>query len=332
MGNEVKVMIRGIYSTALTKLLLEEGLLVVRPSLEILRRFGPRFKFSPADVVITDREDLQGVYVKGNSDQTDRVVSILKKALPDVVVRERLPLSQGVESGGRIELYSSYAFYDVEFPLGSKRFLDGLRSRVVTTLKDHHHLKTIDPDKVNEAEAELARCPEKLEELSSVLKNQLIQGLHKLGRLIFIDHVKLNGTVIHLSGGKVVSVGKNALSIKRMMRGGSRYDGLGEPKEEGDYAITECVEGSWILKHSYFSRDGELKGEFYNINTPIELYPGKIRYIDLEIDVVRKPGEKLRIIDSDKLEEALNEGYVSEKLANEALKRAKGLVEKTPPL
>lgn len=332
MDNEVRVMIRGIYSTALTKLLLEEGFLVVRPSLEILRRFGPRFKFSPADVVITDKEDLQGVYVKGDGDRADRVISALKKALPDVVVREKLPLSGGLEGEGRIKLYSGYAFYDVEFPLGSKRFLDGLRSQVVATIKDHHHLKTIAPDRVNEAEAELARCPEKLEELSSTLKSRLIQDLHKLGASIFIDHVKLNGTVIRLLGGKIINVCKNALSIKRIMKAGSKYDGLEEPKEEGDYAITECMEGSWILKHSYFSRDGELKGEFYNINTPIEFYPDKIRYIDLEIDVVRKPGEKPRIIDFDKLEEALNEGYVSEKLASEAIARARGLAEKLPPL
>lgn len=332
MGGEVKVMVRGIYSTALTKLLLEEGLLVVRPSLEILRRFGPRFKFSPADVVITDREDLQGVYVKGDADRADRVISILKGTLPDVVVREKLPLSRGLEGEGRIELYPGYAFYDVEFPLGSKRFLDELRSQVVATIKDHHRLKTIAPEKVNEVEAELARCPEKLEELSSMLKSQLIQGLHKPGAPIFIDHVKLNGMVIRLSGGKIISVGKGALSIERRMRGGSKYDGLEEPKEEGDYAITECTEGSWILKHSYFSRDGELKGEFYNINTPIELYPDKVRYVDLEVDVVRKPGEKPRVIDSDKLEEALNEGYVSEKLANEAIARARELAGKLPPL
>ncbi len=118
----------------------------------------------------------------------------------------------------------------------------------------------------------------------------------------------------------------NMLTLKRLIKRGGVYDGINERKEEGDYVITEAKEESWILKHSYFSKSGELKGELYNINTPIEFYPDKIRYIDLEVDVANKSFAK--IIDVEKLEKALEEGFISKKLAEKALKIAEELIYK----
>ena len=40
-----------------------------------------------------------------------------------------------------------------------------------------------------------------------------------------------------------------------------RYDGLDLPIERGDYGLTEVKEGSWIVKHSYYSMEKELKGD-----------------------------------------------------------------------
>ena len=97
--------------------------------------------------------------------------------------------------------------------------------------------------------------------------------------------------------------------VKRSFSQG-RYDGLNLPIEEGDYGITEVREGSWCVKHSYYSKGGRLRGDYCNINTPLELYPDGARY--LEVDVVRKVGEKPVIVDRKDLAVLARDGSIGE--------------------
>jgi predicted RNA-binding protein associated with RNAse of E/G family len=97
------------------------------------------------------------------------------------------------------------------------------------------------------------------------------------------------------------------------------------PKASTDYAVTLAEEWSSILKHSCYSHDGMSKGGLYNISTPIEFYPETIRYVDLEIDVVRRVGELRKVIDSDRLDGAVESGYVSSRLAQTAKDIARNL-------
>ena len=90
--------------------------------------------------------------------------------------------------------------------------------------------------------------------------------------------------------------------------------------------MTLAVEGSSVIRHSYYSSDGALKGEFCNINTPVEFYPDRIRYVDLEIDVIRRPNEPPEIVDSDKLNESVDSGFVSSSLAQAARDTAQDLI------
>jgi predicted RNA-binding protein associated with RNAse of E/G family len=90
----------------------------------------------------------------------------------------------------------------------------------------------------------------------------------------------------------------------------------------------ELDEGSWICRRCYFSASGELKGEIYNINTPVEFYPDRVRYVDLEVDVVKLPGSPARLIDQDKLEQQVKQGLVTRELAQQALSRAEELLRK----
>ncbi|MEM3151510.1 MAG: DUF402 domain-containing protein [Candidatus Bathyarchaeia archaeon] len=319
-----KVMIRGIYATALTQLFLINNFPITNPSKEILERFRTKFEFSPAEVTIGDKEDLQGVYVKGEAEKTDIVIKLLRNVMPDTIVRERIPLGNSWQIGGKIRLYGGFAFYEVEFPSNSKKLLDELRSEVISTVINHHQLKIIASEKVKEEELILSLYPEKRIELSLKLKHELIYNNYKIGKTIFIEHVKLNGEVLNLSEGKILSFKDKTLTLKRLIKGEGIYNGINERKEAGDYVITEAEEDSWILKHAYFSKNGELKGEFYNINTPIEFYPDKIRYIDLEVDVVNKGF--IKVIDLEKLERALEEGFISEKLAEKTLKLVEELI------
>jgi predicted RNA-binding protein associated with RNAse of E/G family len=71
------------------------------------------------------------------------------------------------------------------------------------------------------------------------------------------------------------------------------------------------------LKHTYYDKLGRLKGEFYNINTPIEFFIGFIRYIDLHVDIIKIPQEKVvKVIDEDKFISAKEAGIIPPKLAN----------------
>ena len=68
------------------------------------------------------------------------------------------------------------------------------------------------------------------------------------------------------------------IALRREIKPGGTYDGLDVEKEAGDYAITLFQEGAWSSRTSYYGSGGRLKGEYWNINTPIEIYPEKIHY------------------------------------------------------
>jgi len=128
--------------------------------------------------------------------------------------------------------------------------------------------------------------------------------------------VKLDGKVFHLGPALVEAFDPDEASIRfrRVFRRPGVYDGLKTPKDPDDYAITEARLDEWHFKTQYFSRDGEIKGTYINLNTPIELYPYAIRYIDLEADVCVWPDGRVETLDVEKLEEALTKGLVTEKL------------------
>ena len=53
---------------------------------------------------------------------------------------------------------------------------------------------------------------------------------------------------------------------------------------------------------------------YINLNTPIELYPYGIRYVDLEVDVCVWPNGRVKKLDEKKLKEAATEGIITPKL------------------
>ena len=313
-------MVRGIFSTALTFLLSQNNFTIVRPSSATSTRFNLPPKYEATGVTITDREDRQGIYLAGEADQADSVVQLLRNVLPDVIVRDMTFDLSILHDRGRIQVHPGQAVYDLEFPSGSKVALDSLRSKVSPTVDGHHQLKSVASDRVEEAESLLADSPESRPEISRHLREDLVYRQYQPGRSVQIEHIKPMGELVNLAEGKILGFAKSTLVMKRVFSGGRfLYDGLGVYKEEGDYAITEAEENSWVLEHRYYSDDGRLKGELHNVNTPIELYPGRIRYVDLEVDVVKPAEGSPRIIDVDRLDEAVEKGYVSESLAAKAI-------------
>jgi len=227
----------------------------------------------------------------------------------------------------------------LEFPGLSKVKLDELRSEVVATVTNHHQLKAMGYDLsllVDFGERILAKLPEHSAIINEAADYIFFETFPSLGSEVCIDHVKFNGRTIFLSPGYVIKSDPNErkLLLKRMFKAGGKFDGLNIPKEEGDYGIMEIKEGEFFVKTTYFSYEGVYKGEYLNINTPVEIYPGlypephRIRYVDLEVDLIRTD-DFVRVIDLEKLEYAKEESIISEQLFNltmEKMRQLKGML------
>jgi len=316
----VTLKIRGIYATALTKFFTDRGVRVMLPSRVVAERFMGNQNISldgPVGVEISDMKNRQGILVRGSPDDTKLVVSQIREAFMDAIFRKRL--------NGQLESM------EIEFPYWAKCALDEVRNSVLPTVLNHHRLKTVSPEDVNLMEENiLSDHPEKREMIGRDLERRLIWDAYRKGKGMEIDHVKLDGRVLSLSEGEILDLNsrQKTLLLKRSkFKGRSTYDGLNLPKSEGDYAMTEVREGSWHYKHRYYRKDGEPIGAYYNINTPVEFYPDRIRYVDLEIDVVCWPDGSVKIIDEGELNKGLEMGYICEALKERAKAEAHHVVD-----
>ena len=299
-GGGFRAQVRGIYSTSLTRLLLDHDFEIVQPSKEIAERFGLEASESEPDLIIRDRHDRQGVEALGSANSVEALRSILREKLTDVILRR--------VDGGCL---------DVEFPWTSKMKLDEYRRAVVPTVQMHHHCKACGGEV--SAAADMAerllmrgRPPEEVEEL---LRRTLAPLFPFEGSEIGIEHVKLSGSVLSLGKAVVEAYDeKSLIRYTREMRGGGVYNGLGTEKEAGDRAVTEAKLGEYYTATKYYSQDGRFKGAYINLNTPVELYPSKIRYVDLEVDVCVWPGGVVEVMDAEMLERAAEELIITEKI------------------
>jgi protein associated with RNAse G/E len=313
----ISVKIRGIYATALTRFFLDQGMKVGSPSDTILRRFGKAkglVLVEAHDVDIVDLDDMEGIRVQGERAPVDAVTKALREHFFDTICRNK--------TEGSAEL---------EFPFAAKTALDELRNRVLPTVPRHHHFRIIASDYVNLLEEKtLSGHPEKRESVGRSMEKSLIWDRFQEGKEIRIEHVKLDGQVIFLSEGVVLEkdFGRKTLVLKRSrFKGRTKYDGLGIEKREGDYAVSEVQEGLWYYTHTYFRDDGRLIGRYININTPVEFYPDRIRYVDLEIDVVQMSDGQVFVTDEEDLQGQWKAGYLGKELMETAKKAAFQRVE-----
>jgi hypothetical protein len=319
--SETKVRVRGIYATALT-LLLAQRFTVVEPSEVIQTRLGFPFAPGPADVHIWDRPDRHGVVIEGIRSAVEAVFQYLRESIPCalfVATQARAKVNSPLAAAA-----SLLARVEAEFPRPAKELLDAIRAKVVPTLPNHHLLKTIDPLRVDEVETKAN--PEALPELSRRLWAELVGPFYAPGKTVILWHLKAGEAPISQAG-EVREYHEEKLVLRRTFRPGGLYDGLGLPKEEGDYGLFEIPTNEWWGIRRYFRADGSLLGELYNIHTPPELLPDGVRYWDLELDVVAVGGD-IRVVDVAVLEKKVSAGVIPEALAKKAWETAEILVEK----
>ena len=316
----MKVSIRGIYSTALIGLLQEKGFTIVNPTKSQVERFGITMKNEPDIMIVDSPSDRNCIEIRGSAEVVQELVKTLQSFFEDLVV---LHLSV-CEPLGRAK---------VGFPNQAKLKLDELRSRVSYTVPYHHYCRAGGEglsSMVSFAEDLVERGLVPAEEMSRMFREQVEGITPRLGTMIKIIHIKPNGKRLSLGLGKVIWRGDGKARIQRRIMGFGVYDGLGVEKSPGDYAITEVTRFQPWMKTSYYSISGELKGRYYNISTPISLYPDHVHYFDLEIDVVVKPNSEAEIVDIELLEKALEEGRIREEVKIKALKIAEEIASKQP--
>jgi len=304
-----KAKIRGIYSTSLTKLLLDNGFAMVQPSVTVRERFGLTENYEFSDLEICDRQDKQGVQASGTAEAVNAFTSILQSCLDDVITR-RWKASATLLEGN--------PYVDVEFPALSKKKLDEIRGSVAPTMNGHHYYKACGmsiSSALDMAEKLLQKGGPR-EEVEKLLEQTIRANYPIMGSLIEIEHVKLHGNVFNLGRAVIEAFDrpKSLIRFRRVFKTKGIYDGLKVEKDPGDYAITEAKVGEWHFKTQYFAKDGRYKGMYVNLNTPIELYPYGIRYVDLEVDVCVWPSSRIQKLDEKKLKEAAAEGVITPKL------------------
>jgi hypothetical protein len=239
-------------------------------------------------------------------------------------------------------LFEGTSNADIEFPAEVKEALDMTRAKIKPTVKYHHFYKSAGyAPLVDFAEIVIEERPEEKKYITSKLEKVFQRDMPKKDDPINIEHVKLDGRNIVLSRGRVIEKDQTSFKIRRQFRYTSRKlkilqdypDNVDVPHDEGDYAITKVIPSSLTLVTDYYSREGKLKGTYINVNTGVEVYPsvgnspGRVRYIDLEIDVVAPVNGETRIIDQHLLKRAVQRGFITQEMADQARKKAETIYE-----
>jgi hypothetical protein len=137
------------------------------------------------------------------------------------------------------------------------------------------------------------------------------------GEPVTIVHAKPWKRTISMHG-TITAWDGQLLTVERMFSAGGTYDSLNLPKLAGDWGTIEVPLGGHVLRRAYYRRDGSLIGELYNVQTPAEIDDRGVRYIDLEVDVVRLPDGFVAVVDEDDLAAAVRIGGIRPEVADEA--------------
>ncbi len=285
-----------------------------------MERFGIALRSEP-DAMITDSTlDRSCIEIRGIPEVVQAVVEAIRKSFEDLLLLQesfRGPIIRA----------------RLGFPNDSKLKLDELRSKVAYTVPYHHYCRAGGEglsSMVSFAEDLVERGLIPAEEMSKMFKEQLNQTAPRIGVLVKVIHMKINGKRISIGPCKVIRKEDGKVLLRRRILAPGVYDGLNVEKSPGDYAITEVERFRPWMKTSYYSISGKLKGHYYNISTPLSLYPDHIHYFDLEVDVAVKPNSKAEIIDADLLERAFEENRLRRELKDRALRIAEELASKQP--
>ncbi|MFB6166319.1 MAG: DUF402 domain-containing protein [Haloarculaceae archaeon] len=208
----------------------------------------------------------------------------------------------------------------------SRFALDEYRREVVPTMTGHHRIKAganAASAAVDFAEAVCGGAAADAEFPFDVVARQFGP---RVGDRLAIHHGKPDGRLFSLGTGEVTDrEADGSVTVRRELSPGGRLDAIGEPIEAGDVAVTTFREGRWWYPTVYRDADGDRKGTYVNVCTPVEVFPEAARYVDLHVDVVKLADGTVERVDDDELDAAVADGDVTEALAEKARGVAAGI-------
>jgi hypothetical protein len=285
-----------------------------------------------SEILPTDPPDGWGV--EWNEAADDAGLDALGDAL-DVLGERAEALDAALTDASSVEDVAPSCYWPGEatcwvwFGRESRFALDGIRREAVPTMPGHHRIKA----GTNQASAAVdfveALCDDLVGEaagdesdtsddafLFDVVTDQF--GPTE-GDSVHIEHGKPDGRLFDLGAGEVSERDPDGqVTVRREMSPGGTYDALGIEREAGDVAVTKFKEGRWWYPTVYRSDDGDTRGTYVNVCTPVEVFPETVRYIDLHVDVVKHADGTVERVDDDELDAAVDAGHVSPNLATKA--------------
>jgi len=217
----------------------------------------------------------------------------------------------------------------VWFGRESRFGLDERRRDVTATMPGHHRTKAATNGASAAVDFVEAVCPDAGtgDETDFPFDAVTRQFGPMEGDSVRIDHGKPDGRLFSLGTGEVTRRDADGtVVVEREMSGRGSYDALGVDQQAGDVAVTKLTEGKWWYPTVYRGEDGEKRGTYVNICTPVEVFPSAVRYVDLHVDVVKHADGRVERVDDDELDAAVAAGHVPEALAEKA-RNVAGAVE-----
>jgi len=208
--------------------------------------------------------------------------------------------------------------YWVWFGRDARFALDEIRGEVTETMAGHHRTKAAHENASSAVDFVEAVCetPGEREFPFDAVTRQF--GPSE-GDTVGIGHGKPDGRCYDLGPGEVTTrTPEGKVTVERDLTPGGTYDALGGEIQPGDVAVTKFEEGRWWYPTVYRGEDGQSRGTYVNICTPVEIFPRTVRYVDLHVDVVKHPDGTVERVDEDELDAAVEDGHVSEALAQKA--------------
>jgi hypothetical protein len=216
-------------------------------------------------------------------------------------------------------LWSGPATTWLWFGRASRFELDDIRRMVCSTMAGHHRIKAGSTEASAAVAFVEAVCdPAGAMESEFPFETVVRQFGPAENDGMRIVHGKPDGSQVTLGEGVVTGRDESSVTVRREMTPGGTYDALEIERRAGDIAITKLTEGKWWYPTVYRDADGERRGTYVNICTPVEIFPDAARYIDLYVDVVKHADGQIERVDDAELDTAVSEGHVSETLANKA--------------
>ncbi|WP_158854514.1 DUF402 domain-containing protein [Halorhabdus sp. CUG00001] len=205
----------------------------------------------------------------------------------------------------------------VQFGRASRFELDSRRRAVTPTMPGHHRIKA----GAEQASAAVDFVEALAPDFEGSFPFDVVtrQFGPTVGDRVRIAHGKPDGRTISLGRGEVTDRDPDGtVRVEREMSPGGTYDGLGIERQAGDVAVTKLTEGKWWYPTVYRGNDGQKRGTYVNICTPVEVFPDEVRYVDLHVDVVKHADGTVERVDDDELDAAVEAGHVPEALAAKA--------------